>query len=311
MKKYLYGLTWLCAGVCAAWALAAETPVTTKVEHHIYLHVIQPDADQPVRIIVADQAAPPAVTEKPASEEVDAEEPTVAEDTAQESEDLHETAVAEEPESEEHAELQVETGEEVIEEDPAQEVEALIKTLVAEESEALKDVVLDLEESEPVKPEAAADEPEAEPEKEAAEQAEPEEDLVAVADEDPAGPPEDKLKTAVAVPERLDPEPEAESRAAMPLGLLLFIFVLAIFLGFELISKVPSQLHTPLMSGSNAISGITIVGALAAAGLGAGGAWGTLLGTLAVAFATINVVGGYMVTNRMLAMFKKKAGGTQ
>lgn len=96
-----------------------------------------------------------------------------------------------------------------------------------------------------------------------------------------------------------------------PMGLLLFIFVLAIFLGFELISKVPSQLHTPLMSGSNAISGITIVGALDAAGLGLGGPFGTLLGILAVTFATINVVGGYMVTNRMLAMFKKKDGGAQ
>ena len=106
----------------------------------------------------------------------------------------------------------------------------------------------------------------------------------------------------------LEEEPAA---AKPPMGLLLFIFVLAIFLGFELIAKVPSQLHTPLMSGSNAISGITIVGALAAAGLGVGGAFGTLLGTLAVAFAAINVVGGYMVTNRMLAMFKKKDGGAQ
>ncbi len=86
--------------------------------------------------------------------------------------------------------------------------------------------------------------------------------------------------------------------------LLLFIFVLAIFLGLELITKVPSQLHTPLMSGSNAISGITIVGALIAAGTG--GTFGTVLGTLAVIFATINVVGGYLVTDRMLAMFKGK-----
>jgi H+-translocating NAD(P) transhydrogenase subunit alpha len=104
--------------------------------------------------------------------------------------------------------------------------------------------------------------------------------------------------------------PAAAGRT-VPLGLLLFIFVLAIFLGVELISKVPSQLHTPLMSGSNAISGITIVGALAAAGIGMGGAFGTLLGTLAVIFATINVMGGYMVTNRMLGMFKKKDGGAQ
>jgi NAD(P) transhydrogenase subunit alpha len=90
------------------------------------------------------------------------------------------------------------------------------------------------------------------------------------------------------------------------MGLLFFIFVLAIFLGFELISKVPSQLHTPLMSGSNAISGITIVGALLAAGHVGGSTMMTVLGTAAVAFATINVVGGYMVTDRMLGMFKQK-----
>lgn len=90
-----------------------------------------------------------------------------------------------------------------------------------------------------------------------------------------------------------------------PLLLLLFAFTLAIFLGFELISKVPSQLHTPLMSGSNAISGITVVGALLALGADAGplGKW---LGFAALVFASINVVGGYMVTDRMLAMFKKK-----
>ncbi len=87
--------------------------------------------------------------------------------------------------------------------------------------------------------------------------------------------------------------------------LLLFIFVLAAFLGFELIAKVPSQLHTPLMSGSNAISGITIVGALIAAGT-EGGVVATTLGVLAVIFATINVVGGYLVTDRMLAMFKSR-----
>ena len=90
--------------------------------------------------------------------------------------------------------------------------------------------------------------------------------------------------------------------------LLLFIFVLAMFLGFELISKVPSQLHTPLMSGSNAISGITIVGALLAAGKG-NSTFTIILGVLAVAFATINVVGGYLVTDRMLGMFKQKDGG--
>jgi NAD(P) transhydrogenase subunit alpha len=89
---------------------------------------------------------------------------------------------------------------------------------------------------------------------------------------------------------------------------LLFVFTLSIFLGVELISKVPATLHTPLMSGSNAISGITLVGAIVSAGI-AGNATTTLLGTLAVAFATINVVGGYLVTDRMLAMFKKKKSG--
>ncbi|MEW5979068.1 MAG: NAD(P) transhydrogenase subunit alpha [Acidobacteriota bacterium] len=90
---------------------------------------------------------------------------------------------------------------------------------------------------------------------------------------------------------------------------LLFILMLAIFLGFELISKVPSILHTPLMSGSNAISGITLVGAIIAAGVSTDDWVSTALGTSAVALATINVVGGYLVTNRMLAMFKKKDGG--
>jgi NAD(P) transhydrogenase subunit alpha len=89
---------------------------------------------------------------------------------------------------------------------------------------------------------------------------------------------------------------------------LTFVFVLAIFLGFELISKVPSTLHTPLMSGSNAISGITLIGSLAS--LKADNVTvAVVLGTLAVAFATINVVGGYAVTNRMLEMFKKKDDG--
>ncbi len=87
---------------------------------------------------------------------------------------------------------------------------------------------------------------------------------------------------------------------------LAFVFILAIFLGFELISKVPSTLHTPLMSGSNAISGITIVGALIAAGSEASNPLCVILGTSAVALAMINVVGGYMVTDRMLAMFKAK-----
>lgn len=96
----------------------------------------------------------------------------------------------------------------------------------------------------------------------------------------------------------------------MSLILLLFTFVLAVFLGFELIKKVPSQLHTPLMSGSNAISGITIVGALVAAGA-AEGIFASILGFSAVVLAMINVVGGYLVTDRMLGMFKKKDKGPQ
>jgi H+-translocating NAD(P) transhydrogenase subunit alpha len=97
----------------------------------------------------------------------------------------------------------------------------------------------------------------------------------------------------------------------MSLILLLFIFVLAAFLGFELISRVPSQLHTPLMSGSNAISGITIVGAMIAAGAADDSWLTTVLGTGAVVLATINVVGGYLVTDRMLAMFKQRAPATK
>ena len=85
----------------------------------------------------------------------------------------------------------------------------------------------------------------------------------------------------------------------------LTIFVLALFVGVEVITKVPPTLHTPLMSGSNAISGITIVSALLATGIDNGIA-ATVLGIIAVALATINVVGGFMVTNRMLAMFRKK-----
>lgn len=91
----------------------------------------------------------------------------------------------------------------------------------------------------------------------------------------------------------------------MELIQLLFIFVLAAFLGYELIKKVPSQLHTPLMSGSNAISGITIVGALLAVNTSVS-PFALILGLLALILATINVVGGYLVTDRMLAMFKNK-----
>jgi len=97
--------------------------------------------------------------------------------------------------------------------------------------------------------------------------------------------------------------------------LLFTIFVVSIFLGFELITKVPPILHTPLMSGSNAISGITIVGSLVSAGssldinvdiFGYETSISSLLGLIAIIFATINVVGGYLVTDRMTRMFKKK-----
>ena len=82
------------------------------------------------------------------------------------------------------------------------------------------------------------------------------------------------------------------------------IFVLAVFVGFEIITKVPPTLHTPLMSGSNAISGIAIIGAVLATNMeGDIGMW---LGVIAVVFAMINVVGGFMVTDRMLKMFKRK-----
>ncbi len=94
----------------------------------------------------------------------------------------------------------------------------------------------------------------------------------------------------------------------MEIVFLTFILVLSIFLGFELISKVPATLHTPLMSGANAISGITLAGAFLSAGL-ADPETAKYLGTAAVAFATINVVGGYLVTDRMLSMFKSKKGG--
>ncbi|MFQ5704298.1 MAG: NAD(P) transhydrogenase subunit alpha [Gemmatimonadales bacterium] len=85
---------------------------------------------------------------------------------------------------------------------------------------------------------------------------------------------------------------------------LLVIFVLAMFVGFEVITKVPPTLHTPLMSGSNAMSGITILGALVVAGRG-NERLGAILGLVAVAFAMINVVGGFLVTDRMLRMFKR------
>jgi NAD(P) transhydrogenase subunit alpha len=85
------------------------------------------------------------------------------------------------------------------------------------------------------------------------------------------------------------------------------VFVLAAFVGFEVISKVPPTLHTPLMSGANAISGITIIAAVTAAGLGSSGMI-EILGFLAVVTATVNVVGGFLVTDRMLQMFRRPGG---
>ena len=88
-----------------------------------------------------------------------------------------------------------------------------------------------------------------------------------------------------------------------PLLIGLYVLVLATFVGFEIITKIPPTLHTPLMSGSNAISGIAIVGAILATG-GDNGTLAAVLGFVAVVLATMNVVGGFVVTNRMLAMFK-------
>ncbi len=98
---------------------------------------------------------------------------------------------------------------------------------------------------------------------------------------------------------------EAVSGGSGQLMLLLTIFVLAVFVGVEIIAKIPPTLHTPLMSGSNAISGITVLGAILVSGDGSG--WlASGLGLIGVVLATINVVGGFVVTNRMLAMFKSK-----
>jgi len=97
---------------------------------------------------------------------------------------------------------------------------------------------------------------------------------------------------------------------ASALIIALTVFVLAIFIGYEVITKVPPTLHTPLMSGSNAISGIVIVGALLVAGQ-ADGSTGQILGAIAVGLAMINVVGGFTVTDRMLKMFRRSGEGRQ
>ena len=98
---------------------------------------------------------------------------------------------------------------------------------------------------------------------------------------------------------------EALTSSSGQLMLLVTVFVLAVFVGVEIITKIPPTLHTPLMSGSNAISGITLVGAILAAGSDSG-ILASVLGFLAVVLATMNVVGGFMVTNRMLSMFRSK-----
>jgi len=87
----------------------------------------------------------------------------------------------------------------------------------------------------------------------------------------------------------------------------LYVFILAIFVGFEVISKVPSTLHTPLMSGANAIHGIIVIGAMLVSAA-IGGPLGLVLGFFAVVLGAANVVGGFVVTDRMLAMFKQKPG---
>jgi len=92
----------------------------------------------------------------------------------------------------------------------------------------------------------------------------------------------------------------------MDISLLIFIFIMAAFLGRELISKIPSQLHTPLMSATNAISGITLVGAIIVCAGSEVGSLSMILSFIAIILATINIIGGYMVTERMLEMFQKK-----
>ena len=103
----------------------------------------------------------------------------------------------------------------------------------------------------------------------------------------------------------VQPTEESNDDGIMKLFLYFTVFVLAVFVGFEIITKVPPTLHTPLMSGSNAISGITLIGAMLMTGSNQGG-FATFLGFLSVVFATMNVVGGFLVTHRMLEMFQKK-----
>ncbi|MEZ6042805.1 MAG: NAD(P) transhydrogenase subunit alpha [Planctomycetaceae bacterium] len=121
--------------------------------------------------------------------------------------------------------------------------------------------------------------------------------ILLLADESPAGERAAEMLTeAIAA---------AQNSGSSTLLLLLTIFVLAVFVGTEIISKIPPTLHTPLMSGSNAISGITLLGAILAGGNDSG-TLATVLGMAAVILATVNVVGGFVVTNRMLSMFKSR-----
>ena len=113
------------------------------------------------------------------------------------------------------------------------------------------------------------------------------------------------LATSTSAPAAAAVETAAQAVEGSNLVLMLTIFALAIFVGFEIITKVPPTLHTPLMSGSNAISGITLIGALILAAEQKT-VFATIFGVVAVALATINVVGGFMVSHRMLGMFRRK-----
>ncbi len=109
-------------------------------------------------------------------------------------------------------------------------------------------------------------------------------------------------QTAAVTP--ASPSADGSTSRATVLITSLTVFILAVFIGFEIINKIPPTLHTPLMSGSNAISGITIIGALIVAGISGG--FASVLGWFAIVLAMINVVGGFLVTHRMLAMFKRR-----
>ena len=115
----------------------------------------------------------------------------------------------------------------------------------------------------------------------------------------------DRLLDASIIVLLADVRPEPANTGSVSLVLLLTILILAVFVGFEVITKIPPTLHTPLMSGSNAISGITLIGALVSVSTG-DELLAKILGCAAVILATTNVVGGFLVTHRMLSMFRKK-----